>query len=136
MKPSSQPSPTLKQLEQKITDGQRPPVGYFSSENRAAAEQIELNARIQFLDLRKRWSGNLKWWIGFLLVFHTLLTIAIGLKLLDFEKYQWFIRILVVEDFLQICGMCFIVVKFLYPTDGRAKKLAELEEKLDKLLTK
>ncbi len=39
----------------------------------------------------------------------------LGLGYINFEKDQWFLPSLIIENFLQIIGMGYIVVNFLYP---------------------
>ena len=55
-------------------------------------------------------------WISSFLVFHIALTVAVGLGGLDFLAYQWLIPLITVENFLQIVGMGYVVVRFLYPS--------------------
>lgn len=56
-------------------------------------------------------------WISSFLIFHVGLTIAVGLGRLDFLRYQWLIPLITVENFLQVVGMGYVVVRFLYPSD-------------------
>jgi hypothetical protein len=64
-------------------------------------------------------------WISCFLLFHIALTVAVGLGRLDFLKYQWLIPLITVENFLQIVGMGYVVVRFLYP--GQALSLARTQ---------
>jgi hypothetical protein len=91
------------------------PATFSDFRNQAEAERIELEGRRQFFKLRGYWSGWLIGWITALLVFQTLLTMAIGSKLLDFREYSWFLPMVVVQNFLQIVGMGVVIVRFLYP---------------------
>lgn len=61
-------------------------------------------------------------WISCFLLFHIGLTVAVGVGRLDFQQYQWLIPLITVENFLQIVGMGYVVVRFLYP--GRTLALA------------
>lgn len=61
-------------------------------------------------------------WISSFIVFHIGLTIGVGMKGLDFLEYQWLIPLITVENFLQIVGMGYVVVRFLYPLDLAPKK--------------
>lgn len=122
-----QPKDIIAQFDAQLdSDANRPsqvePQQYVNSTNAAAAERVELDGRKQFFELRQKWSMDLSYWISTLIIFHIFLTFFIGLNLLNFEKYQWFIQILVVEDFLQIVGMGFIVVNFLYPYGKKKPK--------------
>jgi hypothetical protein len=55
-------------------------------------------------------------WISSFIIFHIALTVAVGLGWLDFLEYQWLIPLITVENFLQIVGMGYVVVRFLYPS--------------------
>jgi hypothetical protein len=98
------PGPSGFEAEKRLTD--------------AKAKAVEVNGRQQFFDLRGRWSKWLIWWITGLLGFHVLLTGLVGYKILDFKDYQWFLPMVVAQNFLQIVGMGYVVVKFLYPGAG------------------
>ena len=80
----------------------------------AESERVELEGRRKYFSLRTVWSGWIIAWISILIIFNLALTVATGAKLLDFENYKWFITIVTVETFLQIVGMGYIAVKFLF----------------------
>lgn len=80
----------------------------------ARAEEVELRGRLQFLQLRGQWSLWLIAWISFLLFFQAALTGLVGLNILNFEKYRWFLPLVTAQSFGQIVGMGVIVVRFLY----------------------
>jgi hypothetical protein len=95
---------------------------YSDAAHQADSRRVDLDrqrahlARLnQFTALRGRWSAWLIFWISSLLAFHVVLTFAIGSGKLDFEKYSWFLPMVVAQNFLQIVGMGIVVVKFLYP---------------------
>jgi len=88
---------------------------FTDAKHQAQAEQIELNARAQFLSLRETWSNWLIFWICVLILFQIVVTFLIGTKTLNFTDYQWFLPLVITENFLQIVGMGVIIVKFLYP---------------------
>jgi predicted CDP-diglyceride synthetase/phosphatidate cytidylyltransferase len=87
-------------------------VGAF---NRARKERIELDGREAFFRMRSQWSWVLIIWISVFITFHITLTFLVGAGVLNFEKYVWLIPTITGENFLQIVGMGYIVVKFLYP---------------------
>lgn len=91
------------------------PQTFSDSRNQAESERIELEGRRQFFKLRGYWSGWLIGWITSLLAFQVLLTVTIGSKLLDFQGYNWFLPMVVAQNFLQIVGMGVVIVRFLYP---------------------
>lgn len=76
---------------------------------------LELQARRQLIALRGRWSWWLIAWISFLLVSEVVIAFFIGLRVMDFEKHSTFLSLLVGQNFLQIVGMGYLIVKFLYP---------------------
>jgi hypothetical protein len=84
-------------------------------------ERVELDGRKRFFALRDKWSTAITVWISVFIAFHLLLTVAIGLKYLDFTHYQWLIPMITVENFLQIVGMGYVVVRFLYPSDSTSR---------------
>jgi hypothetical protein len=86
---------------------------------KATRERLELDRLRQFINLREKWSKWLTIWISGLLLFHVGLTVAIGLAWLRFIDYQAFLPMVVLQNFAQIAGMGYIIVKFLYPTTGR-----------------
>ncbi|GFE78028.1 hypothetical protein GCM10011487_00280 [Steroidobacter agaridevorans] len=90
----------------------------------ADRERVELDGRKAFFRLRQQWSCAVIAWISCFLIFHIALTVAIGLGGLDFLQYQWLIPLITVENFLQIVGMGYVVVRFLYP--GKALALARI----------
>lgn len=83
----------------------------------AARERVELDGRTAFFKLRRNWSAALMIWISTFIVFHVAVTVAVGLGALDFLEYQWLIPLITVENFLQIVGMGYVVVRFLYPNE-------------------
>jgi hypothetical protein len=88
---------------------------------KAKKELIELDGRKQFFTLRSHWSVCIIIWISIFILFHISIAIFLGLGLLDFEKNRWFLPSLIIENFLQIIGMGYVVVKFLFREDGKIK---------------
>jgi hypothetical protein len=77
-------------------------------------ERVELDGRRRFYRLRTKWSWAIIGWISCLIAFNIVLTILVGVKVLDFSEYQWFITAVTVETFLQVIGMGVVAVKFLF----------------------
>lgn len=79
---------------------------------------VEASVRVrglsEFYDLRKKWSRWIIIWISVLILFNGALAVAVGREILDFKEYQWFISAVTVETFLQIVGMGYVAVKFLF----------------------
>jgi hypothetical protein len=78
------------------------------------AELIELDGRRKFFQLRTLWSRWIIGWISVLIGFNAFLTVLVGASILDFYKYQWFVTAVTVETFLQIVGMGYVAVRFLF----------------------
>ncbi len=84
------------------------------------AEATELEWRIkakglrEFFDLRKKWSSWIIFWISCLIIFNSGLAVFVGMGVLDFSEYEWFITAVTVETFLQVVGMGYVAVKFLF----------------------
>lgn len=53
-----------------------------------------------------------------LLLFHIVITFLVGAKLLDFTTHSWLMPMVISENFLQIVGMGYVVVKFFYREDA------------------
>jgi hypothetical protein len=90
------------------------PAQLSESANQARSGKIELDGREQFFSLRGRWSILLTIWISSILLFQASLTIGVGRGWFDFLHYEWFLPMVIGQSFLQIIGMGFVVVKFLY----------------------
>ena len=73
----------------------------------------------KFYNMRTKWSWFLLGCIAALLLFHIGLTIGIGVGVLDFSKYQWFLPLVIVENFAQIITLAVVVVKFLFSEPKR-----------------
>lgn len=88
---------------------------------KSQAERVEIDGRIAFFRMRSTWSIAIMVWISIFIAFHVTLTFFIGWGWLDFTKYKWLIPTMVGENFLQIVGMGYIVVRFLYPGEKNVK---------------
>lgn len=80
----------------------------------ARMTHVRINGASDFYDLRKYWSLTLSLFIGFMLFSQFVITILLGCGLIDLEKYNTFLIIVVSENFLQVVGMGYIVVRFLF----------------------
>ena len=67
-----------------------------------------------FYDLRRRWSRSLVKILWTLIALQAVLLGAVGLGLLQFADYKPFLAAQAGVYFLQIAGMCLVVVKFLF----------------------
>ncbi len=75
---------------------------------------IEVRGKKDFYKLRKKWSKIITTWISILIGFNITLIYLIRWHGLDFKNYQWFIISITVETFLQIVGLGYIAVHFLF----------------------
>lgn len=80
----------------------------------AAMREIEAKGREKFYALRQEWSVAIIIWISLLILFNVAITALVGLGYLNYKEYQWFITAVTIETFLQIVGMGYIAVKFLF----------------------
>ena len=80
---------------------------------RLAAERAAFDS---YHDLRKKWADVLRNLLYAMVGFEACLTFFVGSGLLHFPS-QVFLNLIVGQTFLQIVGMCYIVVKFLFPYD-------------------
>lgn len=80
----------------------------------AESARVEVDGRKQYFVLRSDWSGYIASWISALIIFNGALTVGVGSGWLQFENMQWFITAVTVETFLQIVGMGYIAVRFLF----------------------
>jgi hypothetical protein len=80
----------------------------------AITTAIEAKGREDFFQLRIKWSNWIIGWITSLILFNCALAFFVGLGRLNFQDYKWFITAVTVETFLQIVGMGYIAVRFLF----------------------
>lgn len=75
---------------------------------------VEVEGRKDFFALRKRWSRFLKWMLFLMIYFQIMLAICIGFGWMDFSQYQKFLYCVIGENFVQIIGLCYIIVNYLF----------------------
>lgn len=75
---------------------------------------VEIEGRRKYFELRSSWSSYIASWISALIIFNGGLAVGVGSGWLAFENMQWFITAVTVETFLQIVGMGYIAVRFLF----------------------
>ncbi|TKV75600.1 hypothetical protein D0C28_07510 [Rhizobium sp. AU243] len=80
----------------------------------AAEKAVEVLGRQQFFALRHRWSTAMVWWISILIGFNIAITVAVGANRLNFDNLQWFITAVLVQTFLQIVGLGYVAVNYLF----------------------
>lgn len=80
----------------------------------AATRAVEIVGRRKYFELRGKWSSWIVGWITGLIAFNSIITIAVGVGFLDYTKYEWFITVVLAETFLQIVGLGYVAVKYLF----------------------
>lgn len=83
--------------------------------------QNEFFAKRFFYWLRNTWGMLLALLLTASVVFQFWLAYQIGTGQLRFTGYEMFLNIIAGESFVQVVGLCIVVVKCLFP-DGNAKK--------------
>lgn len=102
--------------EQNITDKEeRESANYINYFLTSQKELVEIQGKRQFYRLQFVWSIAIISWISVIIIFHLFLTAMIGLNTWNFLNSQKFLYGIIIENFLQIVGMAFIIVKFLHP---------------------
>jgi len=82
--------------------------------DRSEDEAVELLGRKRFFALRDVWSRWIVGWISASIAMNIVLTILVGLDVLHYEKYQWFINAVTVESFIQVVGLGYVAVRYLF----------------------
>lgn len=101
----------LKGLTEQIVD-ESPPKDKEIAD--AESARVEIDGRKQYFALRRDWSAYISCWISALIIFNGALTVGVGSGWLRFDDMQWFVTAVTVETFLQIVGMGYIAVRFLF----------------------
>ena len=104
----------LKDLVNRVQDKQEEDGDLSQLKNEALREEIELNGRKKFFDLRDMWSFWIIGWISTFIIFHITITILVGVGKLDFQSHVWLLPSIIAENFCQSIGMGYIIVRFLY----------------------
>lgn len=108
---------TIRQFTQQVSVETEPtlPERRQEADQEIKERETERRGREEYFTLRREWSGRLAWFLGSMILFQILLTLIIGAGWLDFLEYETFLYLVVGENFVQIVGMCILVVQFLFP---------------------
>lgn len=87
------------------------------AEAQAELARVNVAGRQKFFVLREKWSRAITLWIWLLVLFNMALTLAVGAGFLDFTDYEWFVTAVTVETFLQVVGLGYVAVRYLF-SDG------------------
>jgi hypothetical protein len=118
---ASEPTETTPQSEavQEALSSAKPVEPSQDALDRSLETRAHIKGLESFFELRSEWSLFLTLCIGFSLLGQFALAFMIGADLLNFKDYQVFLGAVVVENFLQIAGMGYIVVNFLFKEPTR-----------------
>lgn len=86
---------------------------YFGSDEEK--KKIDNQGLKDFYFLRKFWSWVVAGYVTISLLFQICLIIFTGLGILKFEGYNNLLALITGENFIQILGLGYIIVNFLYP---------------------
>lgn len=91
------------------------PEKHFQNQNMSSDEEkIHLDGVKTFYNQRKYWAYFIMGAIGLIILFDIILTVLVGLDILNFQKYKWFLEIVIGKTTLEIFGLAFLVVRFLF----------------------
>ncbi len=79
--------------------------------------ETERLGRAAYFGLREKWSLYLCIFLAVMIASQIVSTALIGFGLFSFNDNKTFLYLVVGENFLQIVGMCYIVVAFLFPAN-------------------
>lgn len=91
------------------------------AESEAELAKVEVDGRQAFYRLRSDWSAVVQLWISVLITFNIVLTLLVGTRTLSFVGHEWFITAVTVETFLQIVGLGYVAVRFLFSSGSQSK---------------
>lgn len=116
---TSHPIVTLQELVEKV-DKDRVSLTNLKKRDSEAEQEIreretEREGRKKYFALRDKWSRYLFILLTIMISFQVILTFFIGFGWSVFAQYEKFLYLVIGENFLQITGMCIIVVRFLFP---------------------
>jgi len=84
------------------------------AEAKAELARANVRGRQSYFNLRNVWSAFIILWITGLILFNCGITVAVGLGILDYVKYEWFITTVLIQTFLQIVGLGAVAVAYLF----------------------
>lgn len=109
----------LKNLQQEEADLNKAKGKFDLKQEQARAQAIKNAGFEGFYNLRKEWSNTIQGWISALIIFDISITIFVGSGILKYHHYKWFIISVTLETFLQIVGMGYIAVRFLFSSQQK-----------------
>ncbi len=80
---------------------------------------VEVIGRHRYFNLRDKWSRWITGWITGLIGFNVVLTFLVGFGVVDYTGYEWFIAAVTVQTFLQVVGLGYVAVRYLFADTSR-----------------
>ena len=111
-----EPLPNIKSVKESVSETtQEGPHPQSASEERALEEQYsDLKAKQDRYRHKNIWSWLLLGCVVAVFAFQFTLIALIGCGIWDFKAYEWLLPALLLQNFGQIAGLAFIVVKSLF----------------------
>lgn len=114
-------TPLIQQYKEKISDLQlRKIEGGLGDERKSAA--IDARAREDIIKMRKCWSYVVLSCIGLIVVLDFLIVFLLGFKVISFKE-GYLIPIFITDSILEVFGLAYVVVKFLFNIDFFKKNI-------------
>lgn len=110
----------LERLKNLITQPESKPLSNQQMADRLSelefkGRENEFFAKKMFYRLRNGWGILLATLLAASVIFQFWLAYKIGTGQLRFDGYEMFLNIIAGESFVQVVGLCFVVVKCLFP---------------------
>lgn len=96
---------------------------------RARKAESEAEGSVDYYALRRQWSRLLMILFALSAAFQAGLVTWVGCGWLPFDGHETFLNLVSGELFLQIAGMCYVIVRCLFPSVSDPKKGKDAREK-------
>ncbi|MDP4011406.1 MAG: hypothetical protein Q8P72_04230 [Candidatus Roizmanbacteria bacterium] len=117
-KSSSDTNSLLDRLKQDITNPETLNLQARYDSETVRALEIDNDGRENYYKLRMGWSKFIGIVLSFSIAFQIIVTFMVGAKALSFEENQILINLIMGENFLQIIGLVYVIINFLYPKNN------------------
>lgn len=74
-----------------------------------------------YFRMQKFWSWTMVGILTYSVVLQGYLISSVGYNKMDFREYKTFLNLIAGQNFLQIIGLCYIIVKYLFPDNIKKK---------------
>lgn len=117
---STAPKKTFETLKEKHVDSTRLVLLESDIDSERAVNEdmasVKLDGLKSFYKMRRVWSYYLAICLATILVFDIVLVVLVGLEALTFED-DWFLRIVLGTNLVDVIGLVYLVVRFLFGKD-------------------